>query len=64
MRIKLLTIVAGPEYSGHPGDTLDLPDAVARGLVSGGYAVPVLARVETATAEPKAEQSVTRKGKG
>ena len=38
MRVKLLTICAGPTYSGAPGDILDIPEAAARGLLAGGYA--------------------------
>lgn len=38
MRVKLKTLMAGPEGSAHPGQILDLPADRAQALVAGGYA--------------------------
>ena len=61
MKVRLLTIAAGA-VAGNPDDVLDLDADVARGLVTGGFAVcvdaPAELTIETATAEPVAERAV------
>jgi len=50
MRVKLLTSLAGPDWSGQHGQTVDLPEATAVWLCDRGQAEPVReARRETAT---------------
>lgn len=49
MRVKMQTILAGPEYSAQPGQVINLPDKMADDLISGGYATPVRDKtIETA----------------
>jgi hypothetical protein len=48
MKIKVNTTMAGPFGSASPGDIIDVPEPIADGLITGGYAV----RVDEA---PKAE---------
>lgn len=55
MKIRLLTILAGPNGNHSPGDVLDLPAKEARELVDGGYAVAI----EAAT-PAKRRQTATR----
>lgn len=43
MRIRLLTSMAGPEWSGQHGETVDRPDAEAIWLIERGHAEPVRA---------------------
>lgn len=57
MRIKLLTIYAGPGGTFQPGRELsheELPNGLneAQALVSGGYAVPMTDAVERAVTPP------------
>lgn len=40
MKIRLLTIMAGPQGTFSAGAVLDLPAKKARELVDGGFAVP------------------------
>lgn len=63
MRVKLKTTMAGPQGTFAAGAVVDLEDAQARDLITGGYAVPVqTGKVETATVE-KREKAVNRRGK-
>ncbi len=71
MKVKMISIYAGPRGTWMAGCTIDLPDKEAKGLVDGGYAenvatvAPSPARevdVETATVKVP-EKAVTR-GKG
>ena len=39
MKVRMLKIAAGPEWSGRPGQVVEVKDDVARLLVKGGYAV-------------------------
>lgn len=52
MRVKLITLMCGPEGVQHPGSVADLPAHFARALVSGGFAVSLdpedVAEIETA----------------
>jgi hypothetical protein len=38
MWVKLRTIAAGPDFSGKPGQVLEVPDKAGAELVEGGYA--------------------------
>jgi len=68
LRIRLRTLLAGPQGIIAPGSEVDWPDAEARELIRAGYAeavglpesIPPL--LETATAEPP-EAAVTRRGR-
>ena len=40
-RVKLQTILAGPNGNGHPGDILNMTDEAAEALVAGRFAVAV-----------------------
>ena len=58
MTVKLNTRYAGPDGNYPAGAVVDFPDAVARGLVSGGYAVEVAGKKAPEKAEqPKAKES-------
>lgn len=50
MKIKLLTGIAGRDFSHAPGAVVDMSAKVARRLIAAGYAEKV--EPETATAEP------------
>ncbi len=60
MRIKMKSVMAGPDGTAYPGQEIAVPDAKGRDLVSGGYAteivppaaVPVTSAPETADAPP------------
>lgn len=41
MRVKLLTSLAGPDWSGQHGETVDLPEQMAVWLCERGQAEPV-----------------------
>lgn len=62
MRIKMITIQAGPEGTREPGQVIDVPDAEARQLIEGGYAVEFKRQesaeraVRVAAEEPAARQ--------
>jgi len=61
MKIKMLTGMAGVDYSLSPGDERDFDDAEAIRLIDAGFAVPVAAtEIETTTLEPVAEKRVRR----
>jgi hypothetical protein len=69
MRVKLLTIMAGPKHGSHDvGEILNLPDAEAKELIDANSAVEVTEETptkgrrrpaETMTAEPKGERAVS-----
>lgn len=64
----MLTIMAGPDLHLDAGATADLPDAEARALIDGGYAVavgdpPAEEPESGADAEPE-PNSKTKKTKG
>ena len=58
MKVRMITLCAGPGGIWPPGSIVDLPDEQARQFVAGGYAVavgaktPSLAR-ESAAVEPE-----------
>lgn len=54
MRVRLLSVYAGPRGVFHPKDFLDVPEAEARALIDGGYAIAV----EQAVADPAPEAAV------
>lgn len=55
MRIKLVTIYAGPDGGFQPGDIVDWPAKRAQPLVDGGYAV-LLDAVAVAEADEEADE--------
>lgn len=58
MKVKLLTLMAGPDGTYNAGQIIDMTEAQAKELIQGGYAVacemPVKKAVviETATVQP------------
>ncbi len=68
MRVKYLTLDAGPDGCNSPGSTRDVSDEEATALVEGGYAEyvgepPKVSRkkkVETATTDETTETATTR----
>jgi len=52
MRIRLKTLMAGPEGVFEPGSVLDIDPDKAGVLLSAGYAEPLERPVETAAFEP------------
>lgn len=62
MKVKMVTLAAGPEGMLRPGAEIDLPQEKAMALIEGGYAVPVHVVRETATVEPP-EQAVEPESK-
>lgn len=41
MKVRMVSLAAGPDGSWPPGSVHDLPEGLARALVAGGYAVAV-----------------------
>lgn len=70
MRIKMLTIIAGPEGVAAPGQIIDRPEDEAKLLVAAGYAVSAEAYPTRSAAKPEAavmepeDAAVMRKAKG
>lgn len=66
MRVKLRTILAGPEFHGGAGDVIEVPRPLGDDLVLGGYAelieeerpAPAEPVIETATAPDAPEAGV------
>lgn len=65
MKIKMLTLSAGPNGVYPIDSVVDLSDDEAQGLIQGGFAVAFKSEsvIETAEAEPAPEHAVIRKGK-
>lgn len=76
VRVKLLTIAAGPEFSGQPGEIISVSQLNANNLINGGYAVAVDVPkreviketvkeeiIETASIAPAEEKAVKPKAK-
>lgn len=66
MKIKLLTLMSGPDGTHQPGTVIDKPAKEAKALIDGGYAVavetakPKKAPVETATNDGDKETATTQ----
>ncbi len=61
MRVRMVTLAAGPGGVRRPGDVIDVSSHEARDLLEGGYAVPV-GRGEAETADaPAADETTARK---
>ena len=52
MRVRLKTLMAGPEGVFHPGSVIDIDPDEAGALISSGYAEPLERSLETAAFEP------------
>jgi hypothetical protein len=73
VKVKLRTILCGPQFAGGAGDTIDVPRPIGDDLVLGGYAelvdegpLEAAAVIETAQAPEAPEAAVEprpRKGK-
>jgi len=59
MRIKHLTLSAGPEGTFPAGTERDVADAEGRALVAGGYAIKISPRRPEFAAKPPPEKSTT-----
>ena len=55
MKVKMLTLQAGPKGVREPGKEYDVPDKEAKELIAGGYAQPV--GVEKAASRRGAEKA-------
>lgn len=74
MKIKMLTLSAGPGGVLTPGSITEMPTAQAQNMIAGGYAVEVEvkkaapvkpeAEIETAEAVPAPERAMVSAGKG
>lgn len=53
MKIEMKTLYAGPSGSINPGQVADLPDAEARALIDGGYAISAEPEKPAPKAKPK-----------
>ena len=59
MKIKMLTSMAGTNFSYNRGDEIEIADAVAQRYIDAGIAEPVRSEpVERATRKPKVEKAV------
>ena len=64
MRIRMLSLSAGPDGILQAGHTYDLAEDQARVLVTGGYAVPVrVSSLETAAIKTSPQPSPDRGGR-
>lgn len=52
MRVRSLVSWAGPLFEVHPGDIVDLPDAVAEARIRQGLAEPEVELVEVPVSNP------------
>ena len=68
MRIRMLSIAAGPGFSASPGDVVDLPNAQAAELIRSGYADKCAAEMAAPEIETESvtgpENASAHKGKG
>jgi hypothetical protein len=46
MKIRLKTILAGPDFNGQPGEELNIPEEDAKLMIKGGYAEAVEGKEE------------------
>jgi hypothetical protein len=61
MKIKLITLYAGPFGVIQPGEVADLPQAEAQALIAGGYAKPVAEKAVAAAAEAAVPETASLK---
>ncbi len=54
MKIKILTLMAGPDGIRKPGQVFDLPQDEADALIAGGYAEKMDATAKAAASAPRA----------
>jgi hypothetical protein len=59
MRIKHITLMAGPEGTFQPNTERDVPDGVGRALVAGRYAIEVKRRIPESAVVKAPETAVT-----
>jgi hypothetical protein len=70
MKVRMNTAMAHPKYGvAHPGDVIELPDAIAKELIAGRYAevawpAPPAAVRETAMTAGPAEKAVQERARG
>ena len=66
MRVKMITRIAGAEFTANPGDEIDVSNQQGNALIAGGFATPVKqAEIETAVIqEPENAAITTQKPKG
>lgn len=58
-KVRLLTSMAGINFSHNAGDVIDCNEAEARRFIEGGIAEPLSeTRIETATKKPRARKAV------
>ncbi len=68
MKVKCKSIYAGPHGSGNPGETIELPDEVAKALIDSGNGTAiekpkVSKEIETATVKPNETQESPKRKK-
>ena len=66
MRVKMITRLAGTEFTANPGEEIDVSNQQGNALISGGFA-ELVKRVEIETAvikEPENAAITTQKPKG
>jgi hypothetical protein len=65
MKVRLLTLMAGPRGVFNPGAVLDLPDQEALDLINGRHADAIKQDlIETADRMPQVETAAKRRRKG
>jgi hypothetical protein len=62
MKIKMLTLDAGPDGVREPGKIYEVPNAEAKQLIAGGYAVDAT-HLDVPKRRGAPEQAVSRRGK-
>lgn len=58
MKVRLLTSLAGPEWSGQHGETVDLPEATAVWLLERGQAEPIREEPRRKAVASKREKAI------
>lgn len=67
MKVKLLTLMAGPEGTFSPGSVLNLEIEKAKALVTGGYAISLEPKlesvIESSDQKPLKKKAKPKKGR-
>jgi len=61
MLVTMITMMAGPDFSAHPGQKIEVPEDLASTLIEGGFAIPANEIVIETTSISPPEKAVIPK---